>query len=41
MYTDHKHLIGCQKQYRQNELAGRVEVPTGVDGHVTPDPRHM
>ena len=27
-----RHLIGCQKQYRQNELAGGVEVPTWVDG---------
>ena len=41
MYRDHRHLIGCQKQYRQNELAGWVEVPTGVDVRVTADPRHM
>ena len=41
MYRDHRHLIACQKQYRQNELAGWVEIPTGVDVHVMVDPRHM
>ena len=41
MCGDHRHVIGFQKQYRQNEPAGRVEVPTGVDVCVTADPRHM
>ena len=41
MYRDHRHHTACQKQYRQNELAGWVEVPTGEDVHVTADPRHM
>ena len=41
MYRDHRHLIACQKQYRQNEPAGWIEVPTGVDVCVTADPRHI
>ena len=41
MCRDHRHLIGFQKQYRQNEPADWVEVPTGVDVRVTADPRHM
>ena len=41
MYRDQRHLIGYQKQHRQNEPASWVEVPTGVDVHVSADPRHM
>ena len=41
MCRDHRHLIGFQKQYRQNEPADWVEVPTGVDVRVKADPRHM
>ena len=33
--------LAVKKQYRQNELAGWVEVPTRVDVRVTADPRHM
>ena len=28
----------CQKQYRQNEPAGQVDIPTRVDIHVMGDP---
>ena len=38
---DHRCLTACQKQYRQNESAGQVDVPTRVEGCVTGDPRHM
>ena len=41
MYRDNRHLIAFQKQYRQNEPAGWVEVPTGVDVHLMANPRHM
>ena len=40
MCTDHRHLTACQKQYRQNEPAGQVDIPTRVEVHVTGDPRH-
>ena len=30
MCRDHKHLIECQKQNRQNELAGQVDVSDKV-----------
>ena len=45
--VDPGHVWGPQtshwlsKQYRQNELAGWVEVPTGVDVRMTEDPRQM
>ena len=32
---DHRRLTICQKQYRQNEPAGRVDIPTGVEVCVT------
>ena len=32
---DHRHLTICQKQYRQNEPAGLVDIPTGVEVRVT------
>ena len=41
MCRDHRHLIACQKQHRQNELAGQVDVPSGVEVRVTGDPGHM
>ena len=31
MCRDHRHLIASEKQYRQNEPAGQVEVPTRVE----------
>ena len=30
MCRDHKHLTECQKQNRQNELAGQVDVSDKV-----------
>ena len=38
---DHRCLTACQKQYRQNESAGQVDVPTRVEGCVTGYPRHV
>ena len=37
---DHRHLTACQKQHRQNEPAGQVDIPTRLEVHVTGDPRH-
>ena len=33
MCRDHRHLTTCQKQHRQIELAGQVDLPTGVEVH--------
>ena len=41
MCRDHKHLTECQKQNRQNEPAGQVDIPTRVEVHVMGDPRQM
>ena len=41
MCRDHRCLTACQKQLRQNESAGQVDVPTRLEVHVTGDPRHM
>ena len=41
MCRDHRHLNACQKQHRQNEPAGQVDVPTRVQVHVTGDPGHV
>ena len=41
MCRDHSHLTECQKQNRQNEPAGQVDVPTRVEVHVTGHFRHM
>ena len=41
MCRDHRRLMICQKQHRQNELAGQVDVPTRVKVHVMGDPGHM
>ena len=32
---DLRRLTTCQKQYRQNEPAGRLNIPTGVEVSVT------
>ena len=32
---DHRRLTICQKYYRQNEPAGQVDIPTGVEVRVT------
>ena len=34
MCRDHRCLTNCQKQHRQNEPAGQVEVPTRVQVRV-------
>ena len=31
---DHKLVTTCQKQHKQNEPAGQVDIPTRVDIHV-------
>ena len=36
---DHRRLMICQKQHRQNDLAGKVDVPTREEVHVTGDSR--
>ena len=41
MCRDHRRLPACQKQHRQNELAGRVDVPTRVEVHVMGDSGHL
>ena len=38
---DHKFVTICQKQHRQNEPAGQVDVPTRVEVLVMGDPRHL
>ena len=38
---DHRCLTACQKQHRQNESAGLVDVPTRLEVRVTGDPRHV
>ena len=34
MCMDHRYLSICQKQHRQNEPAGQVDIPTRVEVHV-------
>ena len=41
MCRDHRHLMICQKQHRQNELAGQVDVPTRVKVRVMGDSGHV
>ena len=41
MCRDHRHLPACQKEHRQNELAGRVDIPTRVEVLVMGDPQHL
>ena len=41
MCRDHRCLTACQKQHRQNELAGQVDIPTRVEVCVMGDPGHM
>ena len=35
MCRDHRCFTACQKQHRQNEPAGQVDVPTRMEIHVT------
>ena len=41
MCRDHRRLTECQKQNRQNELAGQVDVTTRPEVRVMRDPRHV
>ena len=41
MSRDHRRLTACQKQYRQMEQAGQVDVPTSVEVIVTGHPGHV
>ena len=41
MCRDHRCLTTCQKKHRQNEPAGLVDFPTGVEVLVIGDPGHM
>ena len=47
MPRDHRHLIACQEQYRQNEPAGEEDITTGVevcvmgDSDMCGDHRHL
>ena len=41
MCRDHRPLPACQKQHRQNETAGQVDVTTKVEVHMIGDPRHV
>ena len=41
MCRDHRRPMICQKQHRQNELAGQVDVPTRVKVRVMGDPGHV
>ena len=40
MCRDHRCLTTCQKQHRQNELDGQVDIPTRVEVRVMGDPGH-
>ena len=41
MCRDHRRLTTSQKQHRQYEPAGQVDVSTRVEVHVTGDPGQM
>ena len=41
MCREHRCLTTCQKQYRQNEPAGQIDIPTLVEVCVMGDPRHV
>ena len=41
MCRDHKRLTECQKQNRQNEPAGQVDVPNRVEVPVMGDSKYM
>ena len=41
MCTDHRCLTTCQKQHRQYQPAGRVDVPTAMEVHVMGDPGNL
>ena len=37
MSRDHRHPTTCQKQHRQNEPVGLVDIATGAEVRVTMD----
>ena len=39
MCRDHRCFTTCEKQYRQNEPASQIDVPTWVEVCVMGDPR--
>ena len=41
MCRDHRRLTECQKQNRQNEPAGQVDVTTRVEVHMMGYPGHV
>ena len=41
MCREHRCLTTCQKQHRQNEPAGKIDIPTWVEVCVMGDPRHV
>ena len=41
MCRDHRCLTACQKQHRQNDPAGQVDISTRVEVHVMGDPGHV
>ena len=41
MCRDHRPLLACQKQHRQNEPAGQLDVPTRVEVYVRGNPGHV
>ena len=38
---EHRRLTTCQKQHRQNEPAGQVDIPTRVEVRVKGDSKHV
>ena len=41
MCRDHRRLTASQKQHRQNDPAGQVDLPTRVEVLVMGDPGHV
>ena len=38
---DNRHLTNFQKQHRQNELVGQIDISTRVEVRVMGDPSHV
>ena len=41
MSRDHRHPTACEKQHRQNEPVGLVDIATGAEVRVTVDPGNV
>ena len=41
MCRDHRRLNACQKQHRENEPAGQIDIPTRLEVCLMGDPGHM